>query len=277
MKKIIFAFALVAGLASCTKEASVATTENAQMSEISFVMEGDLDFTVTRAAAVTTLDSFNVLAENGTPAQVWSLTEVTKSGSNYNTGKMWPSTDQQYSFYASNISLSYNTAGTTVSPSNAETDVVVAYSAYSAANYRQAVPLTFNHIFARVGKVTIPAPAGYSIEVSEVKINGGTAGTYNLKDNAWTAKSEASYKALHVGDNDLYIVPNDCLISVTYTLTKGDYVKTFTKTGTVSIAQGQINNITATPTIVGDEGASDIVFTVSLTPWGSKDHSLDLN
>lgn len=279
MKGIFYAsVAAAAILVSCAKEAPVAVQEAPEMSEITFAVEGDLDFSVrTRATALTSLESFNVIAENDTPSQVWSLSSVTKSGSNYKTGKMWPATDQKYSFYASNEAISYNASGSTVSPKNADTDVVVAYSAYSSANYRKSVPLTFDHIFARVGTVNIPAPDGYAINVSSVKINGATSGTYNLKSAAWTSKGSSSDKTLQVGSNDLYIVPAQCTITVTYTLTKGDYSQSFTKTGSVNIAQGMINNITATPTLSDDEGANEIIFTVTLTPWGTKDHTLNLN
>lgn len=276
MKRIFIGLALMAAVMSCQKQ----SYESAPMDtrEISFSVEG-LDFDVkTKAAAVTELSTFGVIAENtNTPAQEWALASVTKSGTSYNTGKYWPATDMKYAFYASNASLSYATTGTTVSPTDAETDVVVAYSAYSALNYKTSIPLTFNHIFSRIGNVTISAPEGYSISVSSIKVNSPVSGTYNIKTGEWSAKGSAVEKNLSEGANDVYVVPGTYTVSVSYTLTKGDYVQSFTKTGNVTLSQGNINSISATPTVESGEGAENIVFTVTLTPWGNDSHNITLS
>lgn len=279
MKQLFFTIAAVAALASCAKEAPVASQSALQDSdEISFLVENDLGVSVeTRASAVESLNSFNVLAENTVSSeQLWSI-ETTKNGSNYNTGKFWPSVDGKYAFYASNVTLAYNAAGTTVSPSDNDIDVVVAYSAYSAGNYRKVVPLTFDHIYARIGKVEINAPESYSIEVKSVSTEIVKGGTYNVKTSVWSSKGSEAAQTLSVGANDVYAVPGNIVVTVTYVLTKGDFSKEFTKSGSISLTQGKVNNITASPSLSSDEGASDIVFTVSLTPWGSEDHSITLN
>ena len=279
MKRVIFAIAAVAALASCAKEAPVASKLPSQYSdEISFLVENDLGVSVeTKASAVESLSTFNVLAEDtGNSEQVWSLA-TTKSGSNYNTGKYWPSVDGMYAFYASNIGLAYNAAGTTVSPVDNGTDVVVAYSAYRAGNYKKVIPLTFNHIYARIGEVEINAPESYNLEVKSVSTNIVKSGTYDVKNSAWTSKGSEHAQNLAVGSNDVYAVPGDIVVSVTYVLEKGDFSKEFTKSGTIFLTQGKVNNITASPSLSSDEGASDIVFTVSLTPWGTEDHSITLN
>lgn len=271
--------AAIAALASCAKEAPVASQSPVQYSdEISFLVENDLGASVeTRASAVESLNSFNVLAENtGSSEQLWSLA-TTKSGSNYNTGKYWPSVDGKYAFYASNVALAYNAAGTTVSPSDNSTDVVVAYSAYSASNYRKVIPLTFNHIYARIGEVEVNAPESYNIEVKSVSTKIVKGGTYNVKTDVWSSKGSEAAQSLAVGANDVYAVPGDIVVTVNYVLTKGDYKKEFTKSGTITLTQGKVNNITANPSLSSEEGASDIVFTVSLTPWGSQDHTVQLN
>ena len=279
MKRIILAMAAIAAFASCAKEAPVASQSPVQYSdEISFLVENDLGASVeTRATAVESLNSFNVLAENTTESkELWSLA-TTKSGSNYNTGKYWPSVDGKYAFYASNVALAYNAAGTTVSPSDNSTDVVVAYSAYSASNYRKVIPLTFNHIYARIGEVEVNAPESYNIEVKSVSTKIVKGGTYNVKTDVWSSKGSEAAQSLAVGANDVYAVPGDIVVTVNYVLTKGDYKKEFTKSGTITLTQGKVNNITANPSLSAEEGASDIVFTVSLTPWGSQDHTVQLN
>lgn len=276
MKKIIFALAGVVALASCNKELPSASISEAQ--EVIFKVENNLDFNIqTKATAVTELNTFNVIAENSTSSSsVWSTT-TTKSGSNYTTGKYWPSTDGKYAFYASNVAMTYASGGATISPSSNDTDIVVAYSAYNANNYKKSIALTFDHIYARIGTVSITAPSGYTINVSSVSTSIVKGGTYNVKTGSWTSKGTSSSQTLSVGSNDIYAVPNTYNVTVKYTLTKGDYSKEFTKTGSVTLVQGKINNITATPSVSSDEGASDIIFTVSLTPWGSQNHSITLN
>ena len=277
MKKIFFVMAAVAALASCAKEAPVASPLQ-DSAEIAFHVADDLGATVTtKAAAVTSLDAFNVVAENSTnSSQLWSLA-TTKSGSNYNTGKYWPSTDGKYAFYASNVALTHAAGGTTVSPADNSTDVVVAYSAYNASNYRKVVPLTFDHIYARIGKVEVNAPQTYDINVKSVSTNIIKNGTYNVKTSAWSSKGTAAAQSLAVGDNDVYAVPGEIEVTVNYVLTKGDYVKEFTKSGKITLTQGKINSITANPSLSAEEGASDIQFTVTLTAWGSQNHTVTLN
>lgn len=276
MKRIFFALAAVAALASCAKEAApVASLQ--QSDEIVFQVKDGLSFDVqTRATAVTSLSSFNVVAENSADnSQLWSL-QATQSGSNYVTGKYWPSTDGKYAFYASNIALTHAASGATVSPANNDTDVVVAYSAYSSSNYRKVVPLTFDHIYSRIGSVTVETPESYTLKVNSVSTQIVKGGTYSLKNGSWSNKGTAAAQTLAVGNNDVYAVPGDIVVTVNYTLTKGDYTKTFEKSGTISLAQGKVNNITATPSLSTEEGASDIVFTVSLKDWGTQNHSVEL-
>lgn len=276
MKKICFALAALAVFAACNKEVPTSSVQGP--AEVVFKIENSLDFAVqTRAAAVTSLTTFNVVAEDSdSQSEVWSVA-TTQSGSNYNTGKYWPSVDGKYAFYAANTTLAYAAGGATVSPADNELDVVVAYSPYSSANYKNTVALTFEHIYARIGDVTINAPEGYSIAVSSISTAISKGGTYNLQSAGWTSKSVEAAQALVEGANDVYAVPATYDVTVVYTLTKGDFVQEFTKTGSVTLVQGKVNSISATPVVSSDEEAQDIVFTVTLTPWGSQNHDISLN
>ena len=276
MKKIFFALAGLAALAACNKE--IQTKFVQEPSEVVFKIENSLDFAVqTRAAAVTALSTFNVIAEDSNvQSEIWSVA-TTQSGSNYNTGKYWPSVDGKYAFYAANTSLTYAADGATVSPADNELDVVVAYSPYSSANYKNTVALTFEHIYARIGDVTINAPESYSIAVSSISTSISKGGTYNLQAANWTEKSALAAQTLAEGANDVYAVPATYDVTVVYTLTKGDFVQEFTKTGSVALVQGKVNSISATPSVGSDEEAQDIVFTVTLTPWGAENHDVTLN
>ena len=252
--------------------------------EIVFAAQG-LNFNVqTKVTPVTELATFNVLASTGTvgasETQAWAPVSVTKSGSDYLTGKYWPLTDQNYHFYASNASLTFGATGSTVT-ADGSTDIVVAY--LPTPSFKEKNTLTFNHIYARVGSFTLNTQSGYTLSgVSATLKDGVSGGTYNIfsgngqtDGTGWSALSAASDRALGafsssttapVSSNDLWLVPGDYTISVTYTLNKGDYSEQFTKTGTVSLVAGKTNTIIATA--VGGV-ASEIKFGVSVTAWFS--------
>ena len=243
---------------------------------------GGLDVSVeTRATPVTELATFNVLASTGSAgseSQAWAPVAVTKSGSTYLTGKYWPAADPSYHFYASNAALTFAAAGSTVT-ADGSTDVVCAYLPSPA--YGEPNALTFDHIYARVGSFSVATQSGYEISaVSATLKNGVSGGTYNLRTGAWSGLSAASDRACasftggtssQSSSNDIWLVPGTYTISVSYTLTKGEYVVPFTKTGSVTLVAGKTNNISTTA--VGGS-ASEIVFSVSLASWSL--NSVDL-
>ena len=240
----------------------------------------------TKATEVTSsnLGTFNVIAASGatgSQAQVWNTT-ASKVGATdvWATDKYWPSTDQGYtSFYASNAALTFNAAGPTVSPADNSVDVVVAHKANPS--YREQNALTFNHVFARVGSITLNTQSGYSLSnVSATLQSPVTGGTYNLRTQAWTPAAVSANQAMaafsgttsaQTSSNDYWLVPGDYTLSVSYRLTKGDYVEDFSKTGTVTLVQGKTNAITATA--LGGS-ASEIKFGVSVTAWSANNIAL---
>lgn len=276
MKRILTSLAVVAALAACNKaETSVAPSpEDGAL--IVFMASGLKADVATKADAVTSLSTFGVIAEEtATPKQAWAVTSVTQSGTDYRTGKYWPSTDEKFAFYASNSAMTYAAAGTTVSPASAANDVVVAYFPYTAASYKTKNKLVFNHIYARIGAVAVNKPAGYdSISDVTLALSAPVGGTYNIRTSAWTDKGAATAQTLAVGPNDVYVVPGTYSLSVTYTLTKGEYVETFTKSANVALVEGKINTITATAP-AGE--ATEIVFTIEITPWGDNDIEVALS
>ena len=241
----------------------------------------------TKATEVTSsnLGTFNVIAASGavgSQTQVWSTT-ASQVGSTavWTTDKYWPSTDQGYtSFYASNAALTFNAAGSTVSPADNSVDVVVAHKANPT--YREQNALTFNHIYARVAGITLNTQSGYELSnVSATLQSPVTGGTYNLRTDAWTPGAASANQAMGAfsgttsaqsSSNDYWLVPGDYTLSVSYTLTKGDYQESFTKTGTVTLVQGKTNAITATA--VGGS-ASEIKFGVSVTAWSANNIALE--
>ncbi len=268
-----------ASFASCNKEVNISTPPQSNSlndSEIRFSADG-LDVSVeTRTTPVTELSTFNVLASTGSAgseSQAWAPVAVTKSGSTYLTGKYWPAADPSYHFYASNAALTFAAAGSTVT-ADGSTDVVCAY--LPSPTYGEPNVLTFDHIYARVGSFSVATQSGYEISaVSATLKNGVSGGTYNLRTGAWSGLSAASDRACasfsgstssQSSSNDIWLVPGTYTISVSYTLTKGEYVVPFTKTGSVTLVAGKTNNISTTA--VGG-AANEIVFSVSLATWGS--------
>lgn len=233
---------------------------------------------------MTELATFNVLASTGSAgseSQAWAPVAVTKSGSTYLTGKYWPAADPSYHFYASNAALTFAAAGSTVI-ADGSTDVVCAY--LPSPTYGEPNALTFDHIYARVGSFSVATQSGYEISaVSATLKNGVSGGTYNLRTGAWSGLSAASDRACasfsgstssQSSSNDIWLVPGTYTIRVSYTLTKGEYVVSFTKTGSVTLVAGKTNNISTTA--VGGS-ASEIVFSVSLTSWSPNSVALDMS
>lgn len=270
MKRTLIALlAAAAATVSCQKgeipAAGLTPADGSGLRPIVFTAEGGgLDAHVdTKATAVTSLSSFYVgctTGSAGSETSKWNSTAFSGSTS-YTGGKYWPATNPSYHFYASNAALTFAAAGTTVSP-DGSVDVVTAYLA--SPTYASSNALTFGHIYARVGTVSISAAAGTLSNVSATLKSVATGGTYNLRTGAWTAGTKAD-KAVSVGSNDIYVVPGTYTLSVTYTITNGDYSATFTKTGSVTLQKGKINNISAT----APNSSTAITFTVSVTAWST--------
>lgn len=221
----------------------------------------------------------------GSQSNYWGeVVSVTKSGSSYLTGKYWPASDPGLtSFYASNVSPTFAASGPTVTLADCNTDVVCAHAA--SPTYGVNCPLTFNHVLARVGTITLNTKSGYELSsVTATLKNGVTGGTYNLRTGAWSSLGAGSDKSTGAfsgntsaqnSDNDIWLIPGTYTISLSYTLTKGDYVyNAVNKTGSVTILAGNTNNITTTA--VGVD-ATEIVFSVSLTPWSNREVAWDMS
>lgn len=239
----------------------------------------------TKATVVdnTSLQSggFNVSATTGSAgseANVWNNVSFTRNGGYFSGGKFWPATNPNYHFYASNAAITFNANGCTVAATNA-TDVVCAYNASPYFNTTNL--LTFNHIFARIGNVTVSAQDGYTVTGISVNIYPKTGGIYNIRTGnnqtdgtGWSSVSTASTPTNiasatpNTQGNDLYLVPGTYSLSVSWTASKGGVSDSYTKTlDGVSIVGGKVNAIT-----LGLSGDIDQVkFAASVTEWGSNE------
>lgn len=294
--RYIFTAAVAAlALVACNKETP----------SVGYVAADEIAFTVgagTRASEVTTsnLSSLYVTATTGSTSEtaVFTSASFSKSGSVWTGGKFWPSTNPNYHFYLSNVALTHTSSGATVSPANANTDIVVDYIA--TPTFKAANNATLEHIFAQVGTVKVKVKAGYKAENIRISLQPKTSGTYNLKTDTWTPGNAGSATYIlgsasagvnitaeggsaQSSDNDLWLVPGAYVLTATYTITKDAFSKSYSKTATVTLVQGKNNNIgpitsgnVEQPNIgPNDDDVAEIEFNVTVTPWS--DQHVDVN
>ena len=281
MKKTLYFFSIVlaAGFVSCSKNVMSVEEPFADAGKEIVIGVGDtMDAVVTtKATAVTTL-SGNLYwgASTGTSTETvkWATATGAVSSNKINTGKYLAATPVAYNYYVAN--QTFTVAGD-MTVANNNTDII---AGRCAQNSTAAPPVTLNHIFARTGTLTCNTQSGYTISDVSWKIVGkstinGTAGTYNMKSQSWTAAStKLTSDTAITSSSDMYLIPGTYTIKVTYTLTKGDWTATFTKQGDVTLVAGKKNNITCTA--IGG-AASQIVLNLSLTAWADNAVSLTLS
>lgn len=279
-----------AALTGCNKEIAPDVQDMAtKAGEIVLAVDdSQLDMAVsTKATEVTSLSTLNIVRTTGTwksETNKDAKSSASVSAGKINTGWYQTATPTGYNYYLSNSAMTFAAGGSTIAATNT-TDIIAGCT--NAANSTLTPSVTLEHIFARTAGLTANAPAGYSISGVTWKIQskaggtGGTAGTYNIATKAWsgvTALANTTFTA----SSDLYLTPGVYTVSITYTLTKGDYSKTSTKSGDVTLVAGKKNSISV-KSANGDGvvpfddgvGAQEIVLSVTLTPWGT--NSVDLN
>ena len=279
---IVAAALAIAGAASCQRELPYETA--GQLNPITFTADDcmGVSVTVTRSGVdpVESLDVFEVTAttgSSGSEVMEWANATFSKvSGTElYTGGKMWPSMEVAYHFYASNSTLSFGTSGCTVSGDGTE-DIVCAYLPESEYNKQNS--LAFNHIYARIGEVSIEAQTGYEISDVSISMECPVTGTYDIRTGAgksdgtgWTPSSP-EVRTLVSGANDQYVIPGEYVLKVSYKLTKDEWSESFDKTAKVCIVGGMINIIKGTA--IGGN-ASEVTFDVTVAEWDSRTVNVD--
>ena len=214
----------------------------------------------TRAISeVTTLNNQNVVWAAVTPSGNWSPTSSQANASGtVRTGH-----------YAANGSTTSNTyyvtnspaaSNLTLSTSNNTTQALLTVSgtgttgtdivAGKATSSSVSVPVTLEHIFARTGAFTLQAPSGVTVSnVSwTLKSHGsvtGTAGVYNITTGNWTSVTSTLSERTVNSSSNLYLVPGTYDVTVSCTVTRNGVSQQVTRTGTVPLTKGKVNNITA--------------------------------
>lgn len=278
MKFIYLVPFLIAGaLVSCNKESAPQASQEPK--EIVLNVAGDkIDMNV-ETKAVTAVTSMPTSlywgATTGTrgntaEAQKWAAASKAVSSNKIATGKYQPATAVAYNYYVANQTFTIPATGN-VTMTVANADIVCGWK---AADKTTSPAVVLNHIFGRTGTVGYTLASGHSGSVSGIsyKIVGkssinGTAGTYNLSTGAWTAASTKLTTATALTDSsDMYLIPGTYTLTVTYTYTVGDNVKSYTQSGDFTLVGGKINNISAT---LDPTEPSQINISVSLTAWSN--------
>ena len=221
---------------------------------------------------LTSLSSFKVSATSGAAgsetSKLSNVAFTSAGGGKFTSGVYWPSTNPNYSFYASNAQMTHTAAGQTVTISSIDLDVVCAYLASANVRYREQNTLVFNHILARVGTVTF---VGMDLcSDFRLSMKYSDRGTYNLRTKTWTTDSQAT-KELTVSDNNFWIIPGTYEVTMNYKDGNGNSRQ---KKINYTFEAGKVNNIIATlgddVLVKIDDPVVDLSYSPSIVPaYGS--------
>ena len=251
---------------------------------VSFAVTGLNASVTTKTAEVTgaNLSEFYVAATTGSgqsQVEAWNNAVFTCVSSSWVAeGIYWPESDPNYNFFASNRPMTVSANGATVAATS-DYDVICAYKESSSVSYKHTNNLVFKHIFARIGKCKIQAPEGCTVtglSVSVVPKTGGTFSVANVETGGgWTSPVTGTSTVIANTLNsdtraDLYLLPGQYTFTASYTLTKGNYNESFTKTANLSLQAGVISDLSSTLVF----GGSTLEFGVTVTPWTTSNLNL---
>lgn len=251
---------------------------------------------VTKATPVTISDLESngflvdcVTGAEGSDTEVWSNVSFTKNGSYWGAGKFWPEDEVSYRFYGvypDTYTMTPTAGGPTISASN-EHDIVCAYA--PSPTYKTVTNLSFDHIFAKLGTVSVTAAYPYTISDMSIMITPKVGGTYNIYTGAgqtdgtgWSSVlsglpvdigTAPFSESLSVTNVNLYLVPGGYSITFSWTATNGEYVESFSEIFVgADLVGGKVNNITAT---LGGRG-TEVKMLVSMTDMPNRSVALGL-
>jgi len=279
-KSVLFLSALAALAASCSRDA--VPVPGAPDGEIRFTAAMPGMSVLTRTAAVTSMDTVNVLCYTGTPgsAETQVFNSVFRSDGaaqpTYTASKFWPAQDASYRFYASNLPVVHSAAGSYVVATNAY-DVLVA--SLEEPVFKASNTLVFSHAFARLGTMTVTASDGYEISGLTITLVPLVSGNLKLSNLTWSSTSEGAAVTLATepglnAATDVYLVPGTYTMKASYTLTKGSYSQTYTdRSGSVTLQAGYMSNFSTDLAKTG--AAVGLSFSVEVEAWKDKSHEVN--
>lgn len=300
----VMAAVVLCGALSCEHKGLDATGEESG-EEIRFWAEDSAFKTeatkaITGTGVVESLTQFYVSCTTGTLGaenEKWSSVSFTGPTNTLYTGhRFWPHEDEGLHFFAANGPIVFHSSSPTIAAVNTK-DFVAAYLPDPV--FRQQNLLTFDHIFGRIGTVTITAMPEYEVTDVTVKLTPKVSGTYNIRtgagqtngtgwsDTASAAAAETIFSATSINSitavssaaasNDLWLVPGTYAVYASWTASRDwnsatnayDYVREFTDVpATINVVAGKVNAVTAT---IGG-AATEIEFTTHVAPWGAESY-----
>ena len=136
------------------------------------------------------LESFYVSAMNrdtGIAPPDWQNISFWKEGSNYFGKKYWDIDNKCFSFFASNIMMSFEHGDPEISVTNRRDAL---YSSIANPLYKDINTLAFEHVFAKIGSVSVEPATGCTIKEVSISMTPKTAGTYDLLTAQWSSTEE---------------------------------------------------------------------------------------
>ena len=282
--KTLLSAAVMLAVSSCVKNAEGPAVEGPSRERIGFNLAGSSVISSgvsTKADVVTasTLEAtgFNVSATAGAAgeeSELFTGVAFSKSGTSFKGEAYWPKTEPAggIHFYASNAAMSYSSGSVKVSAANT-TDVVCAYLA--SPTFKAENTLTFEHVFARLGTVTVNAKEGYTLSDVSVTVTPKTGGTYDIHSGygstdgtGWsdTVTGSETVVANAAGANatDILLVPGHYVFTVSWTSTKGGISETFTGETVEFDLEAGVKSLMEL-TLGGS--LKDMTFAFVVTPW----------
>ena len=207
----------------------------------------------TKAVEVNSLSSVNVTAASGSEGSESALfvnKVFTYDGTWFKSDAVWPSSNPgPMRFYASNKEMGFDAAGGSYIDATAAQDILFGYIPSPSFGATNALPM--QHLFGRVNTVTVESVEGFEISDISVSVSPRTTGRYYIRTDSWsnvgTLAATQIFSSTSTGTqaNDLWLIPGEYLLTISWVATKDYASKNYTDVPLkVSITRGRKNNIT---------------------------------
>lgn len=204
----------------------------------------------------------------------------------------WPSSGSLsfYAAYPSAQSITVTAGSASLSYTDDRNTDLIAAKAVGVEKPATAQPvaLAFDHILSQVNiNAKGAVDDGLTFRVKSISIEAPGSGTYAYASGTWSPAAGAT-KGFYTGPKDIAgttltplgesqtVLPGSIIIKVTYDVLSGSSViLSFTdKSVLVNVSMGKKSTVNLT---LPSSGASQLSFTVSVSPWGSEEHDVTLS
>ena len=202
------------------------------------------------------LESFYVSAMNrmtGMAPLDWQNISFWKEGSNYFGKKYWDIDNRCFSFFASNIVMSFEHGDPEISVTNRRDAL---YSSIANPLYKDINTLAFEHVFAKIGSVSVEPATGCAIKEVSISMTPKTAGTYDLLTAQWSSAEEGELLTIECPApwfeiENLLLIPAEYELSLEWEIQTEEGMSTLRRTRkNITFNKGVATSIICT---LGDE------------------------